>query len=850
MVRRGEGTPISIHHPQRSNHPRTSNSSSIFIGRTMWNIKAWRYFFLGPTLRHLRFEFALWVALTILTIANVLGLYQCDSFGWSSFWSRFQADSFGAFGKLQGDVIWGDAVYVALTSLWLGRHVLVKFWGTWDPTTHRNPSLLLPGGCFTLVIQSYLFGGQIFDRPTVDSVIRNANFYGFEPFLGSSIGSHPSASRERTVLSTVGLLSGGSDLDEDCNLLAVLKRLPIIFPSVVREAGNYLWVRLVKPLLDFVQHPRGLDLFLSSVFPSIANHPLSCIKADSLLNDERHLLSLNQSSPAANSRRKSGKSYAHSTSDNRMNRGGNNGRQSITSQSQYSDAKRLVHLIIAKPLKGLVRTILLTWIRLGPSVPFLLPMITAIFYAFVAYTDFFESPTHPTAPIAIIADHAKVTNENGQLPYGAYVKWPRPPWPQVFVLMGSFGTVASLLFYFRNTFPIPDQVAGGNVIRDVRTSALQQRSTVTPITATVTSGKLGRGVSLLTGWGANDGAAVSSSDNDRYKLSVWTEQHRSITSADRIMLTLCVTVLRILENILVVAILPRSYYSCRATGHCSRGTPHWRFYPLLSPAGVTGPRRFPRLQSSLVRLRINFWLAPIDADPSSGVWILLSVAITSAALLFTQAIVFNKAYLSNLAYVSSNDWILVEDLAPDLSVASATSNQFPSTVLSPVTDIAATGKTADIRSLAAAWDPRRRYKKGDFVLFPPDPSVNVFWNYIRRRIFQRPSLYQALVNNPESRPCNRLLTHLNQWLIEDFEYPHASRFVNEVAGIQIIVGVVANVIVLMWYIATLDDVELLAGSIASLLLTIIANWIAAFVILNSGRTNYSELHQIGVDLGR
>lgn len=92
----------------------------------------------GPTTIHLEHEFYLLIALALLTISSLQALYK-NSFGTS-----------------------GDIRFVALVSLWLSRHLILRWLCTTDKSTNLSPSLL---GVLVHWLTSYITAGQFFDRP-------------------------------------------------------------------------------------------------------------------------------------------------------------------------------------------------------------------------------------------------------------------------------------------------------------------------------------------------------------------------------------------------------------------------------------------------------------------------------------------------------------------------------------------------------------------------------------------------------------------------------------------------------------------------------------------------------------
>lgn len=105
----------------------------------------WTYGLLGPTTVHLQHEFYLLVALLFLAI------------------SRFQS--------LYGDTVcsWGDCKYLFITTLWLSRHLIVRWLTTLDTSTSRSPTI---SGLLVFWLTSHFMAGQYFDRPNPQVVAK------------------------------------------------------------------------------------------------------------------------------------------------------------------------------------------------------------------------------------------------------------------------------------------------------------------------------------------------------------------------------------------------------------------------------------------------------------------------------------------------------------------------------------------------------------------------------------------------------------------------------------------------------------------------------------------------------
>ena len=94
---------------------------------------------------HLKFELCLLIALTVLTISSLQGLYK-DSFG-----------------------LPGDYIFIILVFLRLSRHVVFRLLCTWDPSTHATPTLL---GLLSHFLTAHVTAGQVHDRPFASVVSR------------------------------------------------------------------------------------------------------------------------------------------------------------------------------------------------------------------------------------------------------------------------------------------------------------------------------------------------------------------------------------------------------------------------------------------------------------------------------------------------------------------------------------------------------------------------------------------------------------------------------------------------------------------------------------------------------
>ena len=111
----------------------------------------------------------------------------------------------------------------------------------------------------------------------------------------------------------------------------------------------------------------------------------------------------------------------------------------------------------------------------GPSLQLVL------LYVVFAFCIFYLQPENPVRGMDIFAitmqptsrqDGSYTTGVSGDvMPEGVYITLPPPSWQRVFLLMFSGCTMSSILFYGRLSLPIPDLVAGTNVLKAVRNEA-------------------------------------------------------------------------------------------------------------------------------------------------------------------------------------------------------------------------------------------------------------------------------------------------------------------------------------------------------------------------------------------
>mmetsp|Transcript_1669 Transcript_1669/g.3559 ORF Transcript_1669/g.3559 Transcript_1669/m.3559 type:complete len:882 (+) Transcript_1669:125-2770(+) len=315
-----------------------------------------------------------------------------------------------------------------------------------------------------------------------------------------------------------------------------------------------------------------------------------------------------------------------------------------------------------------------------------------------------------------------------------------PSWVSLMFLVISFGTASSLLFYGRVMLPIPEFVAGTNVLKAIRAE----------------TGTIGGGGS---GGGGSSGGKTSSKLNKDKDLP-WAENYKSITTENRLRLYYKVAIIRILENILLCAILPQTEIICRITEHCEPGPLLW------GPSGVAGiaGRRFGKGTSFLTSS-----YDVLTGDDFATRLIITSTVLITAVLLVAQMALTNRTYLAIMGYISG-EWELVTDTSDDntddhesSSLVSQARFLRPKSWLYDIFGIGSKPSPQSYYSTSRGrssntlmqWDPKRRYQKGDRIAY--DDAV-----------------YEAVSNSPEGPPFDPFLRAAHDLFCDELGHPSSS----------------------------------------------------------------------------
>lgn len=281
----------------------------------------------------------------------------------------------------------------------------------------------------------------------------------------------------------------------------------------------------------------------------------------------------------------------------------------------------------------------------------------------------------------------------------------------------SFSTAASLLMYGRILLPIPEFVAGTNVLKAVRAEA--------------------RNLGV--------GAAGRSSLKQNKDLP-WVERYKSITTENRLRLYYKVGMIRIIENVLLCAILPQTEVVCRMTGHCEPGPLIWG---ASGVTGISGSRYMRGAYDALMK------------DPFTTRTSVLVVAFLSAFLLLAQMTVTNRTYMAIMGYICG-EWKLVRD-----GTGTERNSFFGKYLASPPLR-----RTSS--STIMQWDPKRRYTKGDRIVYD-------FY------------VYEAMSNSPEGPPFDTYLRAAHDLFNEELGHRSTSSLLSNTSmGCLIIASILCG----------------------------------------------------------
>ena len=394
------------------------------------------------------------------------------------------------------------------------------------------------------------------------------------------------------------------------------------------------------------------------------------------------------------------------------------------------------------------------WAASSPSLSFVVSLSTTAVLALKLFLLCFSGGSSSNADSNLSArPQSPLGKDGGDVlkPYGMYKSMEPPEWSTVMLLIAAFGTLASLLHSFHVILPMPDQVAGGSVIKDIRSELKTMPTTGTKATR-------------------------------RRDQPDWNERPRPAES--RMNLLFSVRLIRMLECVFVCGLLPRTRFVCRATGHCGQGGELWQLTKVLYPAGITTP----------LRRDISFSLDTVASDRFSALYCILGIVLVSLCLQLAQSVLLNKTYLAILAYVS-DEWELVEG--------------------------------SDMSAPPPAWDVRRRYKKGDLILYPATGK--------RQRV------YRAVATAPEGKPVDEYFQPEHDLFRTEHGHPATSNLLRRAAGTELLI---IGFQFLMWLVAKFAFGYKADGLVTATL----AHALAAHALSTLGSVNYNEMSRLAAEI--
>jgi hypothetical protein len=197
--------------------------------------------------------------------------------------------------------------------------------------------------------------------------------------------------------------------------------------------------------------------------------------------------------------------------------------------------------------------------------------------------------------------------------YGVYEPLKPISWARIFFLMSCASTLSSIIAYGRITLPIPDLVAGSNVIKAVRNEVRgnsQQKSSKSKYTTVPTD-------------------------------MAWNEHYKPISTENRFRLSTQVAILRIVDAVVTCIFLTRTSLVCRATKHCPESSTWWELAMILY-----------RPQD------IKTFFSTLQPDTGATFIAFTSVIMITILLLLAQLVTLEKSYLAIMGYISG-EWKLV-----------------------------------------------------------------------------------------------------------------------------------------------------------------------------------------------
>ena len=449
-------------------------------------------------------------------------------------------------------------------------------------------------------------------------------------------------------------------------------------------------------------------------------------------------------------------------------------------------------------------------------------------------------------------------------PFGLYQRSYPPTYVECFYYMIVPATLLGILLFGRVILlPLPDLVAGpSNVVKQLREYTKKQvtfssfGSSGNSVSGSL-SGDSGSGsghTGNKTGHyrnssskGGGGGSGIPSFSDTQLERSgshkPWLERYQSIVQDHRFNLISKITFIRLVENLFICAILPRTEFACKTTGQCDKYQGRNKLSKVMFFQGITAPLRddfytknnsynsFNEGGGSSVYYKnsepyaVGENILRVDTIPACMIGI--SVIVITISILLVQAATLNRSHLGITGYLAGG-WIVVDDGDLNNKSSSLESEERKDGKQSSSSDhnhnrnnkSQSHQHQQQQQQQPLEWEPRKRYKKGDIIKYGQ-------------------TLYKATTNNPEGIPHDLLLRLTYRLFRNELGHPATSRLVAFVTSVQF-----ALISLLILMILTYQLVLQVDNCTAPLLWTLAANLVAVYGTVSVSVPNYNEFDHL------
>ena len=436
----------------------------------------------------------------------------------------------------------------------------------------------------------------------------------------------------------------------------------------------------------------------------------------------------------------------------------------------------------------------------------------------------------------------EITIDNTKV-HGMYQHTFDPTWVDLSYYVILCGTILGLILYGRVMLPIPDLVSGSNGLSSSREGTIASGGGGS-------SGKGSRGGNSHYSQqrGGGSASAASASSGDAFLERPWLEQYQSIVTEQRLKLILKVAFARMVENLVLIAILPRTDLACKTTGQCPNKSGLRELAKVMFYAGIASPLRSDSESYQMEDGKYPFSVGenPFKPDLFCAIMIGVSVVVVTLSLLLAQATTLNRSHLGINGYLAGA-WVIVTAETDEMNDAPQEGGT-PSPQKGSHGHHKSHGKSPRMATShkkapePPEWVPRKRYKKGDVVLYEG-------------------VLYKATTNNPEGKPYDFFLWLTHKIFRNELGHPATSRVIAFVSTIQF--GLISFLIIAIlltqlfapsarsssnFSYGTEGASPMAASTIDCLLWTLAANLVAVYGTVSVAIPNYSELGALAKEI--